>query len=216
MSKTGAASSLSPLLLNLTQLAASLWLAHKFSIVAAGHFQASAAVATAGLTVVLAALNALYLPRLTSVSEHVGSLVSAELSKIALAVGFAGATLAIAASPVLTLLYTSEFAQVSTTFRWFMLGMALKAIAWVVAYPLLARGKSAPFAIIEVSWACAYLVVLTVLSPLSVAAPGIAYAVAGLLSLVQGAVVTRLRPSVRSLFMVLVVTATLLLLALEG
>lgn len=216
MVATGAAASTSPLVLTLTQLVGAMWLARRFSLETAGDFQASASVATAVLTVVMASLNAVYLPRLSAPSASQPALVHSEARKTAVLLGLTVTALSLVAPMLLSLLYAPQFSENAGEFRWFMLGMILKAFSWIFAYPLLSAGRSARFALLELLWAGTYLLLLTVLAGAIGSGPGLAYAIAGAASLVLALIVTHRVPRRDALVSMTASAASLLLIALSG
>lgn len=59
-------------------------------------------------------------------------------------------------SPILQLLYSSEFALAADLMRWQILGTFLKVLIWPVGFFLLAKGKGLRFFIAEFSWFALY------------------------------------------------------------
>lgn len=127
------------------QLALPLLILNKLSVEDAGFYRAAAGISTLSLSLVLTAMGQDYYPRLSSVSEdrtEIAKLVNQQqwISVIFLSPIFLGLLLL---SPILiVLLYSKEFYESLSVFKWLVFGDFLKSIGWVLAFVILARNKS--------------------------------------------------------------------------
>lgn len=121
---------------------------------AAGLYQAAWGIAALYAGFVLQAMGTDFYPRLTeaaSRNEEVNRLVN-EQARISLLVAGPGVIGTIALAPViLSIFYSSEFAEAQALLRWFCLGMMLRVVAWPMGFIILAKGAERPFFWTEVA-----------------------------------------------------------------
>jgi PST family polysaccharide transporter len=115
---------------------------------AAGFYQASWALGGLYIGMILQAMGADFLPRLSAVIQNheEGNRLVNEQTEVSLLMAGPGvlATLTFA-GPIIYLLNTSEFAPAVPLLRWICLGMFLRVVSWPMGFILIARGARKAF-----------------------------------------------------------------------
>lgn len=115
---------------------------------AAGLFQAAVTVSSANLAIVLAALAADYLPRLSGAShdrEATGKIFNDQL-RVALTLSAPVLVGICSLAPlVIDLLFSRDFSGAAGLLQWMLIGDVLKIISWCLGYIVLARGATLIF-----------------------------------------------------------------------
>jgi PST family polysaccharide transporter len=191
----GTAFMLAQLLANGAQLAARVLIQQRLGPVDLGLFQASWAVTTTYLAVVLQAMGADYYPRLAEVIDRpdAAARVVNEQTEVALLLGAPIILAALALAPIgLDILYSSAFRPASELLRWQIMGDVLKVGSWPMGYVLLAANRGRTFLAMEALTWTIFLVTTWVLLPfLGLEAAGVGYVVMYLIYLPAMTVVTR-------------------------
>lgn len=147
-----------------TQLAVRAFLARTLGVDAAGHFQAAWGVSMSYLGIVLGAMGADYLPRLTAESgndDATNRLINEQLEVALLLTGPVILAMIAFAPQVVTLLYSGGFTDTISVLRWQILGDLFKVVSWPLGFILLARGAGRLFFLTELLWNLAYFGVLS-------------------------------------------------------
>ena len=115
---------------------------------AAGFYQASWALGGLYIGMILQAMGADFLPRLSAVIQNhkEGNRLVNEQTEVSLLMAGPGvlATLTFA-GPIIYLFNTSEFAPAVPLLRWICLGMFLRVVSWPMGFILIARGARKAF-----------------------------------------------------------------------
>ena len=159
-------------------LAVRTFIGDRLGLAELGHFQASWAVASTYLGLVLQAMGTDYFPRLSAASGDVARnrLINEQI-EVALLLGSPIILLGIGAAPLLiAILYSSEFAPAAAVLRWQMLGDVLKIASWPIGFLLMASGRGGRYVLME-ALAMGIFVASTMLllGRLGIAGAGVAY-----------------------------------------
>ena len=117
-----------------------------------GLFQASWAIASVYLGIVLQAMSADYFPRLSRmIADRPAALrLVNEQTELALLLGGPIILVVLGAAPsILQILYAREFGAAAAMLRWQMLGDVLKIMSWPVGFVLLAQRRGITFLMLE-------------------------------------------------------------------
>lgn len=100
-----------------------------------------------------------------------------EQSRISILLAGPGLLATLALSPlVMTVFYSSEFAEAVPLLRWFCLGMLLRVVAWPMGFIILAKGAQRMFFWTEVAASCVHVgLAWLLLGVLGLAGTGIAF-----------------------------------------
>jgi O-antigen/teichoic acid export membrane protein len=156
-------------------------LARALGPVSLGQFQASWAISSMYLSVILQAMGSDYYPRLTMIITDraaVNRTVNAQTEALLLmAAPIILGTLA-AAPIIVHLLYSSEFAEAAWILRWQVLGDVLKLAAWPMSFVLLAAGAGRRFFLTDATAPIVMVAFLWLATPsLGIIASGLAFLV---------------------------------------
>lgn len=151
-----------------TQLAVRAMLAKSIGLEAAGYYQAVWTASVTNVSLILAAMAADYLPRLSAAANDrtaTARLVNQQL-RVALLLG-APILLSLAAVAPLAmrLLYSAEFVVGGPLLRWHVAGDSLKLLGWALGFSLMARRASGLFLAMEAIQAIAYTALAFYLTP---------------------------------------------------
>jgi enterobacterial common antigen flippase len=127
----------------------------QFGIEAAGFYQSSWTLGSLYIGIILQAMGADFLPRLTAVAENnseCNNLVN-EQAQISLLVGGPGVIATLTFAPtVLWLFYSATFSDAVDLLRWICLGMTLRMITWPMSFIIVAKGEQGLFFWTDVAW----------------------------------------------------------------
>lgn len=164
---------------SLTQIAVRVIIERDGGLDAAGLFQAGWTISANYQILIIAAMSADYLPRLSAAGADSGVVERLVDQQLHVGLLLAAPLLAamIACAPlVLTILYSSEFTGATRFLQWQLAGDALKICGWSLGFVLLARKDMIFFLLAEAVFTLAYLALLHRLLPvLGLQAAGIAY-----------------------------------------
>ncbi len=150
-----------------------------FGLDAAGFYQAAYAISAMNVGIVLSAMAADYLPRLSSIKDDRGEtnvLVNQQLH-VALLVGTPLICLLVALAPlVLNILYSGAFSAAADVLRWQATGEILRLPGWALSFLLVARRDNKAFFCLEILFVIAYIAATYLLLPvMNIAGAGLAY-----------------------------------------
>ena len=183
-----------------TQAAVRAILTQRLGLDAAGLFQASFAISSINLGLVLGAMIPEYYPRLSAAADDpkkVGEILNHQVHVGLLLAGPALLGISAAAPYLLQLLYTSEFTGAALLLRLQVTADALRVAGWALGFVLLARNRRLSYFLVEAALAAVF-VPLTWLAAerFGVASAGGAYLLGYLASVLVAAVFT-LRDGIR-------------------
>lgn len=145
---------------SIVQLGARALIVNGDGLGVAGLYQAVWSASVMNVTLVLAAMSADYLPRLSGLANDpaaAGRLLNQQV-RIALLLGRPLFVAMIAFAPlVLHLLFSSEFVAASGMFQWQMAGDAQKIVGWTLAFVFVARADMTRLVLAELGFSIAYL-----------------------------------------------------------
>lgn len=175
----GAAFMLSGLVATLGQLAVRTLVQRELGPEALGYFQASWSIGMTYLGFVLGAMTADYFPRLSAAIADRATATRLVNEQVEVALILCGpvliAMLAMA-SPVVRLMYSSEFGPTVDILRWQLLGDILKVMSWPLGYVMLASGAGRLFVLSEAIGVGAFVAVVALALPgLGIVATGIGF-----------------------------------------
>ncbi len=163
----------------LTQAAVRALLAQKLGLEAAGLFQASYAISTLNISLVLSALTAEYYPRLSAAAddrEQVTALLNDQLHVGLILAGPVLLAISATAPSLLQLLYTAEFTEAAPLLRLQIAADVLRIQGWALGYVLLVRRRAFGFVLAELCFTAVFLPLTWLAAPrFGVAAAGAAY-----------------------------------------
>lgn len=148
MLKLGVTLSISAFIGLLVAYLVQIYISQKSGEVAVGYYSAGIVILNTYVGLIFKAMSSDYFPRLAAVS---GDLVV--LSKTVFEQAFVAVLLITPiiiifiafASPLILVLYSSEFDPSVALLRWGILGMLFKAVSWSVGYVIIAKGDSKLF-----------------------------------------------------------------------
>jgi len=157
-------------------------LARILGIDASGLFHAAWAISMNYMALILSSLGLDYYPRLSSegTNRDATQRIVNEQAATTLSL-LIPATLAVAIMPELVLqtLYSSEFSSAADLLRTQLVGDVLRCAAWPLGFVLLARGATFHFLVGQLFWAATFAgTTISLLEPLGLVAPGVAYLLA--------------------------------------
>jgi PST family polysaccharide transporter len=133
-----------------------------------GQFQAAWLISLNGITFILNAMTADYLPRLTAAQHKAGPAraIIGRQQEIGLLLAAPILVGLLAFAPwVVVLLFSREFAETASLLRWQIMGDALRVAFWPLSYALLAAGASRRYLLGESVGVAAFLTGLWLLLP---------------------------------------------------
>lgn len=164
---------------SVTQIAVRAMIVREGGLEAAGLFQASWMISANYQVLILAAMSADYLPRLSGTAGERGAAQGTVNQQLQISLLLAAPLLvamSAAAPVVLTILYSSQFTQAARLLQWQFAGDALKIAGWSLGFVLLARKNMALFLLAEAVYTLAYLGSIGLLLPtIGIEAAGIAH-----------------------------------------
>ncbi len=147
---------------------------------AAGNYQAAWALGGIYVGFILQAMGTDFYPRLSGLAEdhEAANRLVNEQARVSMLLAGPGLLATIALSPiVITLFYSSAFADAVPVLRWLCLGMLLRVMAWPMGYLILAKGKQAMFFWTEVAATAVHVgLAYFLVNTIGVAGAGIAFA----------------------------------------
>jgi PST family polysaccharide transporter len=156
----------------------------------AGLFQASFAISSLNVALLLAAMIPDYYPRLSAAADDKHSfnrMVNEQVHVGLILAAPALAFLALAAPLALHLLYTSEFKDAALLLRLQIIGDAMRVLGWALGFALLARKLSWSYLIVEVTFTAAFLPLMWLLIPrIGLVGAGLSYLLAYSITLPTG------------------------------
>ncbi|MBA3511523.1 O-antigen translocase [Sphingomonas sp.] len=164
-----------------TQAAIRGIIASQLGLDAAGLYQASFAISSLNIGLILGAMIPDYYPRLSAVADDrqaVRSLVNEQLHVSVLVAAPALLGIAAVAPLALSVLYTSEFGEAALLLRLQLSADALRLAGWVLGFVLLARKRTIVYVLLEVVLSAVFLPLTWLAAPnVGVAAAGAGYLV---------------------------------------
>lgn len=143
--------------------------ARDLGMASVGLYQAATNLSTLYIGVVLNAMGMDFYPRLTAVAEDnatVNRLVN-EQTEVGLLVATPGLVATLAFAPyVIQTFYSVQFVPAYGVFRWQILGVFLRVVAWPIGFVLLAKGRGKIFFFSELTWNLLHLVLVWICLPL--------------------------------------------------
>lgn len=183
----GAPYMVSFLLVALVPLAIRALLIGELGMEAAGHFHAAWTLSVLYIGVLLNPMTADFFPRLAAAvgDRRAAAALINDQAQLGLAIGGVAVLALLAGAPLLVpLLYSGAFAPAVGIVEWLALGNLMKIAMWPIGFLAMARGRSLQFLAIEIVWNGLFLALAWLLLPVwGLAAAGIAFAVASLVSL---------------------------------
>ena len=196
--KIGIAFMLGGLMMTMTLLITRLILVERLGLAATGLFQAGWGIAVINIDFILAAMGIDFYPHLTGcikADSRTGNRLVNEQTQVALLLGgplIIG--MLTAASPLLRLFYSAQFAGATDLLRWLLLGSVLKIASWPLAYLLIAHGWAGAWLCLEFVWCSLYMgLVYFGSSHFGVNATGYAFVAAYLMYLIAVYVVAHVK-----------------------
>lgn len=117
-----------------------------------GLYQAACQVANSYFLLVLSAMAADYIPRLSSLNDNSNAqieVINKQAIMVLIIISPLLAVLMLFAKEVVLLLYSSEFYAISGLISIIMFGLLFRAVSWCLSYSLIAKGESKWFLICE-------------------------------------------------------------------
>ena len=146
-----------------------------------GYYRAAATISIGYLTVLVAALTQDYLPRLAGAqsAEERATMVERQM-RLLLGLSVPAILALLAAGPlVLQLLYSEEFTPSFEVLKWQLVGDLIRIPAWILAFVLLAAGRTKALFFGELMAGAGLVIGITVgVNLLGLAGAGVGYAVA--------------------------------------
>jgi PST family polysaccharide transporter len=207
---------------SLTQASVRSILAQRLGLDAAGFFQASYAISSLNLGIVLGAMVPEYYPRLCAAAtrpREVESLLNHQLHVGLVLAAPALIAISVGAPILLTILYTGEFTQAALLLRFQVAADALRVAGWAFGFVLLARNARFAYILLEAVLAAVFLPLVWLLAPrYGIAATGAAYLLGYLCSWAAAIGITAVAHDIRLSWRNFLAIAglMLLLLALAG
>jgi len=169
----------SGLIATLTMFLIRSFILQKSDVSTVGLFQASWSISNLYLGAVLTAMGADYYPRLCGLKDNNDQIVRFvnQQTRFVLVVStpiIVGMMLI--TTPVIHLLFSSEFTLAVDLLRLQILGTFLKVLVWPSGFVLLSKGKGFRFLMVEATWFIAYFFITMLLWPLiGLNAAGVAF-----------------------------------------
>jgi PST family polysaccharide transporter len=142
---------------------------HQAGVAAAGLYQAAWGLGGLYSAFVLQAMGADFYPRLTAIAKDDAACnrMVNEQARISILLAGPGVIGTITlAHLVLTVFYSSEFAEADTLLRWICLGMMLRVVAWPMGFIVLAKGAQWAFFWTEVAATIVHVGLVALLVPM--------------------------------------------------
>jgi PST family polysaccharide transporter len=199
------------------QLLARAVIAQDLGLPEAGLFQASFAISSLNMTLLLGAMVPDFYPRLSAAvgdKQQFGRIVNEQLHVALILGGPILCFLSLGAPVLLQLLYTSEFTQAALLLRVQLIGDAMRILGWALGYAMLAQTAKARYFAVEVVFTAAFVPLLWIWLPrLGLLSAGLAYVGAYSLTLLTAVFLCRhpklARADRGNLILVLVLVAVL-------
>lgn len=128
------------------------WLNQHDGTTAVGHYQAGYTLINKYTGLILAALGMEYFPRLSRVATHRSRLrifVSQEINITLLVMAPVIAWFIVLRDPIVRLLYSTDFLVVEGMITWGIVGTAMRALSWCMAFVILAKGDGPTYVVTE-------------------------------------------------------------------
>lgn len=172
---------------SITQAAVRAILAQRLGLEAAGFFQASFAISSLNLTLLLGAMVPEYYPRLSAIADDPKAMSKLANEQVEVALLLAAPTLiaiSVAAPFLLSILYSSEFIEATLLLRFQVAADALRIAGWALGYVLLARKFAVAYLLVEIAFGLVFVPITWVAATeFGVAAAGGAYLIGYIVSL---------------------------------
>lgn len=136
------------------------WLNHAGGTAEVGLYQAGYTLVNKYTGLVLTALGMEYYPRLARVAtsrRRLGTFVCQEICICMMAMAPVVVVFMLLRAPIVTVLYSSEFAGVLTMVSWCLVGTVLRGLSWCMSFVILAKGDGRVFLVTETLSAAAGL-----------------------------------------------------------
>jgi len=137
---------------------------HQLGMEAVGIYTATWMLSSYYAGFVLTAMGTDFLPRLTAASHDnatMNRLVN-EQTEMGIVIAIPGVLATLALTPlVMKVFYSSAFVDGAEMARWQILGVFLRVVSWPLSYLLIARGKSALFAVTELAFGAVNVVLIS-------------------------------------------------------
>jgi PST family polysaccharide transporter len=165
----------------LSQLLVRRMVSEHFGIVGLGAFQASWALASVYLMLVLQAMSADFYPRLSEASADQAAFnrLINEQTEVAILLGGPVIVVALGTAPLLvSLFYGNAFADAASIFRWQLAGDVLRIASWPFGFAILAQNKRGSYFVCEaIAWAVFAVASAWCLPRMGLTGVGVGYAV---------------------------------------
>lgn len=160
----GAAVMASGVLSEATQLAVRALISRDLGLAATGEFVAAWAISMQYAAVVLGAMSADYLPRLSAMppgrSESINTTIREQAHLTLLLAGPVILLVLLSAPWIVSLLYSGDFTGTVVVLRLQLLGDVLKVAAWPLGFVLIARRRARLYLLTEALWHGCYLLLV--------------------------------------------------------
>ena len=136
------------------------WLNSAASIEEVGLFNAGNTIINRYTTLIFAAIGYEYYPRLSRIinsATEVKTNVSSEINMAMLVIMPMICIYLAFNDLIITILYSSDFTEISAYMKWAMPGVILKAVSWCMAFTILARGEGVHYIITETLSSIVYI-----------------------------------------------------------
>lgn len=183
----GATVMLTYALVNLCGLAVRAIITHQLGLYNAGLYQASSAIISVNLTLLLNAMASDYYPRLSKVGADTAAATEILNQQLHISLLLAAPALLVAmlaATPLLQLLYSGEFSRSTLLLRIFVAAAVPRLALWTLSYVLLARGARLAFLLSELAAAAVVPLTWLFVPRFGLAGAGLAAVLANLLAFV--------------------------------
>jgi PST family polysaccharide transporter len=129
-----------------------IFLREELGIEVVGLYQSSWTISNLYIGIILGAMGVDFMPRLMGVITD-NLIVSKKVNEqiqIGVLVGSTGVLITFLFAPViLQLLYSTEFSGAGSIMRWHSLGIALRVVAWPLAFVITAKGKGLIYVVVQ-------------------------------------------------------------------
>lgn len=127
------------------QLILPILILHQLDLESVGFFRAATTVSATSLGLVLAAMGQDYFPRLSAISDNPAEMVKTVNEQQYSAIIFVAPIVLwlLFLSPfIVPVVFSAKFVQTSEILNWMLVGDIFKILSWMLAFVILARGKS--------------------------------------------------------------------------
>jgi PST family polysaccharide transporter len=132
-----------------------IFLRKELGLEVVGLYQSSWTISNLYIGIILGAMGVDFMPRLMGVinDKIIAAKKVNEQIQIGVLVGSIGVLITFLFAPIiLQLLYSAEFAGAGTIMRWHSLGIALRVVAWPLAFVITAKGRGLIYAAVQIAF----------------------------------------------------------------